>query len=141
MRRMIRNALWFVVLIAAIPGQAGEPTKPPPGGMILSADGHATLSADVCAGLTPSVPGAEYVPGVDVEGRSVAPADLPGPAPLPIKNLAITLRHGTAVAGGHGNGSIIGLVTVRDGRAYFNDAPLAADDQAAMAAACRGAKH
>lgn len=140
MRRVICNALWLVVVIAAIPGQAGEPAKPPPGGMILSADGHATLSADVCAGLTPSLAGAGYVPGIDVEGRAVAPADLPGPAPPPIENLPIILRHGAAVAGGHGNGLIVGLVTVRDGHAYFNGAPLAEDDLAAMAAACRGVK-
>ncbi len=139
MRRVIFIAHWLV-LAAAIPGQAGEPAKPPPGGMILSADGHAMFSADVCAGLTPSVAGAGYVPGVDVEGRKVAPADLPGPAPLPIENLPIILRHGAAAAGGHGSGLLIGQVTVRDGHAYFNGAPLAEDDQATMAAACRGIK-
>lgn len=140
MRRIIGHALWLVVLLAAAPGQGGEPAKPPPGGMILSADGHAMLSADVCAGLTLTVAGAGYVPGVDVNGRAVAPADLPGQAALPIENLPIILRHGAAVGGGYGNGLIIGEVTVRDGRAYFNGVPLAAEDQAAMAAACRGVK-
>lgn len=134
------TALGLFLSQTVFPAQAEVGKAPPAGGMTVSADGHANLSVAACANLPPPVAGPDYVPGVDLDGNKVAPADLPGQAPVPIDDLPIILRHGVAGMAGRG-GLIIGQVTVRDGRAYFNGAPLAPEDQAAMAAACRHAKH
>jgi hypothetical protein len=114
--------------------------KVPAGGMAVSPDGRAALSGAACAELLSSVAGPDYVPGVDVDGNKVAPADLAGQPTAPIGNIPIFLHHGVAGTAGRG-GLIVGSVTVRDGRAYFDGAPLAPDDQAAIAAACRNARH
>lgn len=124
---------------------------PPPGGVSVSQDGRIVISSDLCPGLAGAasqVPGADYTPGVDVNGKPVAPADLPGTAPpLKLDNFPIeisvnlqkrfgipansTLFHGKA---------IIGLVTIRDGRAYFNGEPISQSEQDMMVAACKEAK-
>jgi hypothetical protein len=124
---------------------------PPPGGVIVSPDGQVVISSTLCGALgapPPDVPGPNYVPGVDAAGKPVAPADLPsaGP-PLDLDNFPIEVkaklagRFGVPPGGApYGAKAIIGYVTVHDGRAYFNGAPLAEDDQAALAAACRATK-
>lgn len=139
MRFLAYATLGLFLWQAIVPAQADAGKGPPAGGMAVAADGHAALSAAACASLPPPIAGPDYVPGVDVEGNKVAPADLPGQAPVPVDTIPIFLRHGVAGRAGRG-GLIVGEVTVRDGRAYFNGAPLAPDDQAAMAAACRNAK-
>lgn len=132
-------------------GFEDTPPPPPPGGVSVSRDGRIVISSDLCPGLSgadSTVPGADYTPGVDVEGRAVAPADLPGgPPALKLDNFPIeisvnlqkrfgipaqsTLFHGKA---------IIGLVTLRDGRAYFNGEPISENEQNMMAEACKTAK-
>jgi hypothetical protein len=124
---------------------------PPPGGVSVSQDGRIVISSDLCPGLAgaaSTVPGADYTPGVDVNGKPVASADLPSTAPpLKLDNFPIeisvnlqkrfgipansTLFHGKA---------IIGLVTIRDGRAYFNGEPISQSEQEMMEAACKEAK-
>jgi hypothetical protein len=134
------------------PGVAEPAPAPPPGGVAVGADGRMIMSSGVCAALArlaPAVPGADYVPGVDVKGDAVAPADLPGSAPLtapenfPIEiGVNLKKRFGVSAASHFFHGkAIVGLVTVRDGRTWFNGAPLADNERDMMAAACRETKH
>ncbi len=135
-----------LLLVAAAPAET-LPT-PPPGGVFVSADGRIVISAWVCAELSgpvPGVPGPDYVPGVDAEGRAVTPADLPGGAPpvwlydVPIEiDVGLQKRFGIAADSKLFRGTdIAGLVIVRDNRAYFNGEPIGENERAAMAAACR----
>jgi hypothetical protein len=105
------------------------------------------MSSGVCAvlgGLAPSAPGAAYVPGVDVNGNAVTPADLPRSAPSPAQEnfpieigIALKKRFGLAAGSRFFRGkAIVGLITVGDGRAWFNGAPLADNERDMMAAAC-----
>jgi hypothetical protein len=133
------------------PGVAEPAPVPPPGGLAVGADGRMVMSSAVCsmlAGLAPAVPGADYVPGVDVNGDAVAPADLPSNAPpLALENFPIEIgvalrkRFGLAAGSRLFRGkAIVGLVTVHDGRAWFNGAPLADNERDMMAAACKEMK-
>jgi hypothetical protein len=101
-------------------------------------DGHATLSPAACADLMTSGAGADYVPGVDVQGNRVAAADLPNAASPATVDVAVMLRQRSA--GRRKGGAIFGDVAMRDGHVFFNGKPLAADDQAAIMRACREAK-
>lgn len=131
--------------------RAAATTTPPPGGISVSNTGGIAISADVCDKLRRAAaaePGADYRPGVDVNGDAVAPADLPSNAPpMPLDNLPIVIgarlqqRYGLA-----GNaallhrGAMIGLLTLRDGRAYFNGEPISGGERDMMLAACAEAK-
>lgn len=134
--------------LMAVPALADTLPAPPPGGVAVSPDGRVVISSTLCAALgapPPGVPGADYVPGVDAEGKPVAAADLPGASPpLPLDDFPVEVKAklpGVPPAGATWRGrAVIGYVTARDGRAYFNGAPLAEDDQAAIAAACRAAR-
>ncbi len=133
------------------PGIDAPPPPPPPGGISVSNTGGIAISADVCDKLRRAAaaePGADYRPGVDVNGDAVAPADLPSNAPpMPLDNLPIVIgarlqqRYGLA-----GNaallhrGAMIGLLTLRDGRAYFNGEPISGGERDMMLAACAEAK-
>jgi hypothetical protein len=130
------------------PGVAAPGPVPPPGGVAVGADGRMVMSSGVCtvlASLAPAVPGADYAPGVDVNGDAVAPADLPSSAPLPaLEDFPIEIggslkkRFGLAAGSRFFRGqALAGLVSVRDGRAWFNGVPLADDERAMMAAACK----
>ena len=135
-------ALAAVVALATGPSCA---ETPPQGAVTVAPDGALEIAAAPCAAL---VPDAAYAAGVDAAGRAVAPADLPREAPpVAADGVAIEIdanlagRFGVAPSGGAYRGKmIVGIVTVREGRAYFNGAPLAADASAALAAACRGAR-
>jgi hypothetical protein len=102
---------------------------------------------EVCAALTTHVPdrGVAYEPGGDARGRKVAPADLAGFGGPSFDEVALQLtvdlrrRLGikldeTLFPGG----AELGYVTVREGRAYYNGAPLAEGSEAALASLCRG---
>lgn len=147
--RYAHVAVATALLVA--PALADTLPVPPPGGVLVSPDGQVIISSTLCGplGAPLAVPGADYVPGVDAEGKPVAPADLPSTAPpLDLDNFPIEVKAKLAgsfgvPAGGvpYGAKAIIGYVTVHDGHAYFNGKPLAEDDRAALAAACRAAKH
>jgi hypothetical protein len=136
--------LLLAALLAAAPALAATQSEPR-GEATLTAEGAIEIADMPCQAL---LAGAPYVPGVDAEGRAVAPADLPA-APSPVTVDAVTVdiksvlagRFGVSDRGGVDRSRIsIGTVTVRGGRAYFNGAPLAADASAALEAACRAAK-
>jgi hypothetical protein len=135
---------------AAPPPPPPGPPPPPPGGVSVSGDGRIVISSGVCGalgGTPPGVAGADYVPGVDAQGNAVAPADLPRSAPVATENfpieIGVDLKKRFGVSSGsqflRGKG-VIGLVTVRDGRAYFNGAPLADNERDMMLAACKETK-
>jgi hypothetical protein len=158
MTRMILLALAAAITPAAAQTKVTPPAgfedtlpPPPPGGVSVSKDGRIVISSDLCPGLSgaePAVPGADYTPGVDVAGHAVAPADLPGGAPaLKLDNFPIEIsinlqkRFGIPAQSTLFQGkAIIGLVTLRDGRAYFNGEPISENEQNMMAAACKSAK-
>lgn len=95
-------------------------------------------------------PDVEYVPGVDVRGGAVAPADLPGSygaarRPLERFDIPVTLdfarRMGfpagrSAAAAKVPGATEIGRLTIDGGRVAFNGQPVGDSSQAALAAAC-----
>lgn len=144
----------------AAPAFADGTTAPPPGGVAQAPDGGLVMSSQICGTLagdaaagassgSPAVPSADYQPGVDVNGNAVAPADLPSssvPSPA-VDNFPIEIDQRLAGkfnipnTGGIGAKAILGYVTLRGNQAYFNGQPLSADQSAALAEACRNAKH
>ncbi|MCW2236708.1 hypothetical protein [Azospirillum canadense] len=112
------------------------------------------VDLSVCQYLTAHrpAPDVEYTPGVDVKGRPVAPADLPGSAgtapaaerfdfPLTIDFLR---RSGVRVPPGAaakvpGTGEI-GVLTLYGNRLYFNGQPLGGATEAELYAYCRTVK-
>src|SRR5436305_13655668 len=74
---------------------AGAPSSaPPPGGASVSSDGRVVVSSKACAEVVAHVPdaGFAYIPGVDVNGNAVAPADLPDTtSPIAPENFPIFL--------------------------------------------------
>jgi hypothetical protein len=159
MRSIARVALMMAIAVPALaqrqvtppPGLEEPPPPPPPGGISVSSDGRIVISADLCERLRraeAAAPGADYRPGVDVNGDAVAPADLPsGAPPVALDNLPIVIgadlkkRYGLAAGATllH-RGEMIGLVTVRDGRAYFNGEALSGGERDMMLAACAQAR-
>jgi hypothetical protein len=148
MRRALLGAL---LALAAAPAAADPLPTPPPGGVIVSADGRTVISSTLCAelgGAAAGVPPADYKPGVDVDGHAVAPANLPSGAPPPaLENFPIeidaklTQRFNVPAQSRLFRGkAIVGLVTVRDGRAYFNGEPIGDNERDLMIAACRERK-
>ena len=141
--------------IFALPALAAsafaDSAGPPPGGVVQAANGGLVISSQICAALagatpTPGVPGADYQPGVDVNGNAVAPADLPSTPSVPtVDNFPIEIDQQLAnrfhLPPGATSKTILGYVTVRDNQAYFNGQPLNADQTSALAEACRKAKH
>ncbi len=147
----MRSALLLVLAVfATSPSRAETLPTPPPGGVEASPDGRVVISSRICAalGADATVPGAEYEPGIDVNGKAVAPADLPASAPaLRLDNFPIEIRKdlagsfGVPAAGGaYGAKALLGYVTVRGNEAYFNGRPLAADQRGALIDACRKSK-
>jgi hypothetical protein len=148
-----------LALVAAVPAFAQQHVTPPPGieeppapppppgGVSVSSQGRIVLSADVCGKLrrvAAADPGADYRPGVDVDGNAVAPADLPSRAPpVALDDLPIVIggklqqRYGIAANSTllH-RGALIGMVTLRDGLVYFNGEPISGNERDMMLAAC-----
>jgi hypothetical protein len=132
------------------PAGLEDPVPPPPGGASVSREGRIVMSSDLCARLRRAeaeAPGAAYRPGVDVNGDDVAPADLPGGSPPKLENLPIEIgpnlqkRYGLAANSELGRGKrIVGLVTLRDGRAYLNGERIGDNEREMMLAACKEAK-
>jgi hypothetical protein len=145
----MRVALVFAsVLFLAAPAWADDVATPPLGGVVKAPDGGLVFSSQTCAalGADAGVPGADYQPGVDVNGNSVAPADLPssGSSSPTIDNFPIEIDQNLAgkfnLPPGASPKAILGYVTVRNNQAYFNGQPLNADQNAALNAACKNAK-
>jgi len=149
----MRDSLVIVlgVLIFATPAWAADAPAPPPGGVAQAPNGGLVMSPQICATLagtapTPGVPSADHQPGVDVNGNAVAPADLPSTPSVPtVDNFPIEIDQQLAsrfhLPPGASTKAVVGYVTVRDNQAYFNGQPLNADQTAALAEACREAKH
>ena len=110
--------------------------------------GAVTVSAADCARMVQHTASADvaYKPGVDVNGNSVAPADLNGGSALvavpeeieiPI-TVELDERYGM---GGSSNlykpEAKMGKVVYKDGKAWYNGQPLQSNSQSALAAACR----
>lgn len=91
-------------------------------------------------------PDVEYTPGVDVHGKAVAPADLPGSAgavsPLDRFDLPVTAafarRLGFAVPRGLPPSTEFGSITIAGGRVLFNGEPLDGAGTAQLYAICGG---
>lgn len=127
-----------------------QTSAPPPSAIEVAADGRVVMSSDICASLggdKPTVPSAAYQAGVDANGQSVAPADLPSSTPpLQLDNFPIEIKANLAskfnvpAKGTYSANAILGYVTLRDNRAYFNGQPMGDDQRAALLEACREAK-
>ena len=137
------RSLLVLFLLITLPALAAPQAAQPPGAVTATSDGAVAIATPPCAEL---VAGATYVPGIDAAGNAVAPADLPDPSKVKIATPAIEIdarlagRFGSPAAGARVGRAILGYVTVRDGRAYFNGEPLAPDANDAVIAACRAQK-
>jgi hypothetical protein len=109
-------------------------------------DGKLMVAGVPCAALGVSAgAGADYVPGVDPDGHAVAPADLPhGPSAVGADTVTIQIDQHLAgefgipqTGGAYYGKAIIGSVTLRDGKVYFNGQPLNAAASDALVSACR----
>jgi hypothetical protein len=133
----------LVGLLLSVPARASTPA-PPPGGAVVAPDGSVAVSASACAQVIAHVPnaGINYVPGVDVNGHQVAPADLPTTtAPLTISIvLNADLRRRFRIPA---NARLfrpeaeIGLITVQGNTVLFNGQPIGVEESSLLAAACR----
>lgn len=133
-----------------------SPSTPPP------LPPQIAVSPQVCAALAASngsagvstpagVPGADYQPGVDVNGNAVASADLapsnpPGSAGSPGMNtmpILIDKRFAKSfnLPPGVNGKAMLGYVTLQGNQPYFNGLPLNAEQSAALQQACNSAKH
>lgn len=107
-----------------------------------------TIRASDCSNFVRHVPSSDvaYKPGVDAQGRAVAPADLGGgvqiKAPtefsIPItidlqKRLGIPVDPNSFQT----QNFAVGTVTWKDGRGYFNGQPLQSAESERLAALCQ----
>lgn len=145
-RAAIRHAASIVLPLLLASPCAAEDLSVPPGAVERLEQGSVVISPAICTAFAAdaSVPGAAYQAGIDVNGRKVAPADLPSSAPLELDNFPIEIRKnldgvfGVPPAGGaFGAKAILGYVTVRGDQAFFNGKALSTDQNAALIAACR----
>jgi hypothetical protein len=108
------------------------------------------ISRGDCARLTVHQPAPDvaYQPGVDVQGRPVAPADLPGsnpPIAMPDEiaiDITVEIRKRFGIPA---NSALfepearVGTIVVKpDGSATFNGQPLTSPESRALAALCQG---
>ncbi len=151
MPRLLLILIAVLLPVAASGQELRQSVTPPPGAIEFEPDGQLVMSSDVCstlAGGQSSGPAADYQEGVDVNGRRVAPADLPSsPPPLKLDNFPIAIKKDLAgkfsvpaSGGAYGAKAILGYVTLRDNRAYFNGQPMGDDQRAALLDTCRDAK-
>jgi hypothetical protein len=103
------------------------------------------LTPEYCAQLSDAqkAPGVDYQGGIDVNGRAVAPADLPGGnqgVGLPIGTNILadpSRRPGGGVTPGFRQETYVGTVTVDpQGRALMNGQPLDGPPPGSVAALC-----
>jgi hypothetical protein len=106
-----------------------------------------TATRETCADLVEHVPSADvaYQPGIDVAGQPVAPADLPGSPTIQVPEefsipITVDLGRRLGIPSNPNNfraKADIGVVSYKDGKAFFNGQPLQDPDAAALADACR----
>ncbi|HWE76868.1 MAG TPA: hypothetical protein VG328_27130 [Stellaceae bacterium] len=147
MRDSVLAILGLVIFAARVfagAAWAADASAPPSGAVASTPNGGLMMSSQVCTSLgapPAGVPGADYQPGVDVNGNAVAPADLPSSNANPsVDNFPIEINQRLAhrfnlPLGGNAK-AVLGYVTVRNNQAYFNGQPLDADQTAALAEAC-----
>lgn len=115
---------------------------------VMGAEPVVIISRSDCARMTAHRPAADatYKPGVDAQGRAVAPADLPGTAQIAIPDeIAIDITVDLQKRFGIPSDATlfkpearIGTVVVKpDGSATFNGQPLSSPEQQALAALCQ----
>jgi len=112
------------------------------------ADPEMVVSRSDCARLVAHEPADDvaYTPGVDVRGRPVVPPevddqhrlDLPETIAIPI-TVDLEERFGIGEDGRFEAEAYIGVVAVREGKAYFNGKLLDDEAAAAVRAACEEA--
>lgn len=102
------------------------------------------VSRSECKGFVKHQSSAEYKPGVDARGKKVKEADLPGGSPIKLpETISIDIgfdldkKYGLGSGGKYTGESVIGKVTVKGDKVFFNGQPLDQSDQAAIAEACR----
>jgi len=88
----------------------------------------------------------EYKAGVDVRGKPVAPADVPGSLAIKLPktiNIPIGIdleeKYGLGAGGKYTGEATIGTISVRKRRVYWNKQLLGDAEQARIAEACRKA--
>lgn len=138
--RMVKRALCGAALLAGV-------------GSAMAQNPQGDVDPRLCQALGVNhrpAPDVEYVPGVDVRGRAVAPADLPGSygatrQPLDRFEIPITLdfarRMGfsagrSAAAAKVPGATEVGRLVIDGGRVTFNGQAVGDSSQAALAAAC-----
>ncbi|RJF84925.1 hypothetical protein D3877_10680 [Azospirillum cavernae] len=123
-------------------------------GAAQAQQGRATVDPALCRALTRHQPAPDvaYKPGVDVKGRAVAPADLPGSAgsslsterfeiPLTLdlaRRLGVKLPTAGLPTAGLPGAMEIGRMTLDGGRLLLNGQPLGGASEAELVALCRG---
>jgi hypothetical protein len=150
MRSPVIAAFFFLSAAPLAAQELRQAVAPPPSAIEVAADGRVVMSSDICATLgggPPAVPSAAYQAGIDAQGQSVAPADLPSSTPpIQADNFPIEIKRNLAgkfnvpAAGAYQANAVLGYVTLRDNRAYFNGQPMGDDQRAALLEACSGAK-
>ena len=106
-----------------------------------------TVKKSDCRRLVKHSPSAdvEYQPGVDVNGKKVAPADLKSGPQIKVPDeitidltVDLAARFGIPATANKFQGEAnVGKVTIRGGKAYYNGQPLQDETQDALAQICR----
>src|SRR6185312_8321096 len=124
----MRPSIIAAMLVLTTMPALAQATAVPPGAVVAAPDGGLFISPAICKALAAAP--ADVVPGVDVHGRPVAPADLPDEgsaqgnvaiaiAPELRRRYAVTPQSRLAL--GHG---VIGYVTIGNGQPALNGVPL-----------------
>ena len=120
---MVRAALMTVLL--AVPAAAAETV---------------TISTADCRRLVDHAGSADYRPGVDVRGRPVAPADLPGGQTIDLPEvieIPLTVDVARRLGRGLEGKAPLGALTVKGNDLFWNGRRLQSQDEVLMAEACR----
>lgn len=103
----------------------------------------AGVDLELCRQLPRHIPdpGVAYTPGVDVGGKPVVPADLPGRGSrrlgfeMPV-TLDLAKQLGFDVPTNAPGNTQVGKLTIENGKTLFNGRPLNSRNEAGLAAAC-----
>lgn len=141
--------LWAIapggVLVDFAHGEGPTPQSTPQTAAQDEVATKVTVSKEACAQLSAVVPadGGGYTPGVDVDGKPVAPADVNGaPSPFAVpQNIVIDFgvdiakRYGLDALG-YSAASKLWTINVKGGKLYVDGKPLKSEDGEAIAKAC-----